>query len=100
MIDDRKIKEIVKTAADAHYGDDAVADILVEPTLDAQGNDALQITIVIATAAEPRLTGPTAVDLLLEINDQLSANGEPRTPIVYYATVDEMNEPDDNEEED
>lgn len=61
--------------------------VLSEPTLDSQGKDALQVTIVLRNG---NLDGDIALDTIVGIERALRNSGDERFPIVDFVTEDEM----------
>jgi hypothetical protein len=54
---------------------------------DSEGQDALDLTIVLAKA---RVSGDAALDAIVRIQHDLSDSGEERLPIVHFATESEL----------
>lgn len=64
--------------------------VMTEPTTDSLGEEALHITIVLGDDAIRQLTGDEVLDLLVELQDKLQAEGDERLPLVRYSTEHEM----------
>jgi hypothetical protein len=90
MLDDDRILEIARDIARAQISDSNLERVLSEPTTDSEGNDALHITVVLKPDAVGLISGDTALDVLVNIQRQLQAEGEERLPIVEYATEQEL----------
>ena len=94
MLEQKKIIEIAQKVAVANLSSTAVNSVLSEPTVDSQGREALQITIVLEPGVAEKFKGDAVLKTLVEIQSQLQTAGEDRFPIVQYATEDELNESD------
>jgi hypothetical protein len=90
MLDYAEISRIVESEAKPSLGKSNVVRVFTEPGTDADGQDALRITIVVAPEAVATIDGDTLLDNLLDIHDRLKEAGEERTPMVGYATEDEL----------
>jgi hypothetical protein len=97
MLDYQEISQLVETSAKPILGQENVLRVFTEPGSDSEGKDAVRITIVITPDAVTSIKGDALLDNLLEIHNRLSEAGEARTPIVGYATEDELAEIDDPE---
>lgn len=98
MLHDTRIREIALHAAQLGIANNGIEKVLTEPATDSDGNDALRITLVLTPAAVQSLTGDNALDILVNIQQSLSREGEERFPIVEYATETELAETDENGE--
>ncbi len=87
MLDTSRIIELAEQAARKWI---AVERVLVEPTVDSQGEEALRVTLVLDPQAVERVTGDQALDVLVDINEALQNAGEERLPIIFYATEEEL----------
>ena len=85
-----EINSIATKAAKANLGADVVDRVFSEPTSDADGRDALHLTIVIAPESVQQLDGDALLDTLVQIQRDLQAAGEDRFAIVEYATNEEL----------
>ncbi len=92
-----RMRKIVETSAKRILGKENVVRVFTEPGTDSEGKDAMRITIVITPEAVTRIKGDALLDNLLEIHNRLSEAGEDRTPMVGYATEEELAEIDDPE---
>jgi hypothetical protein len=90
MLDYAEISRIVEKEAKPSLGKANVVRAFTEPGTDADGHDALRITIVITPEAIPTIDGDALLDNLLNIHDRLKQAGEERTPMVGYATEEEL----------
>jgi hypothetical protein len=80
----------IQQALASKLGKDNVVRLDWEPTTDSQGREALKITVVIAPGAAQRLKGDAVLDALVKLRERLGEMGEERTPIVQYATEEEL----------
>ena len=87
MLDTVKIAELAAAAARQWI---AVERVVVEPTVDSQGEEALRVTLVLDPQKVERVTGDQALDVLVDINEALQAAGDERRPIIFYATEQEL----------
>jgi hypothetical protein len=90
MLDEAHIAEIAREVAREKLSAKWFEDVLVEPAIDSDGNDAVRITIIIAPTAVRRLHGEAVLQTLVELRHRLDAEGELRFPIVEYATQEEL----------
>lgn len=97
MIEAADIARIAEDAARSKLGARNISRVLVEPTMDSQGDDAWRIVIVITPDALPRISGDVALDNLVELQQQLNKAGENRLAIIYYSTEEELVERGDSE---
>jgi hypothetical protein len=90
MLDNARIAEITREVGREKLSRRWVEDVMVEPATDSLGNDAVRLTIVIASAAVKRLKGDDVLGLLVELRKRLDAAGEERVPLLGNATRDEL----------
>ena len=90
MLDYPEINEIMQRVAKSTLGRKNVVRTLTEPWSDSDGKDALRITIVFTEGAVDRIKGDALTDHLVEIHNQLYQMQDERTPIVEYATEEEL----------
>jgi hypothetical protein len=90
MLDMDTIKQFSTEIAKANFGAENVVRVESEPTEDSQGEEALNILIVIAPGVVENFTGDDVVDTLVQINDRLLDAGDERLPIIGYATEEEL----------
>ena len=107
MLETARIAEIAGEAARALLAPPDLERVLTQPSTDSEGGEALRITLVLKPEAVRALSGDTALNLLVDIQQKLSRAGEERLPIVDYATeqelegdrvLDETDEPEDESE--
>jgi hypothetical protein len=94
MLDYAKTSEVAEKAAKSALGKKNVVRVFTEPGSDAEGRDALRITIVVTPDAVKTLEGDALLRNLLSIREGLWKQGEERTSIVSYATEEELAESD------
>lgn len=90
MLDDQSINVITLDIARPNLGESNVGRVIVEPATDSRGNEAVRITVVLQPGAVERITGDQALGFLGGLHDQLWQRGEERSPIVSYATEEEL----------
>ena len=90
MLNEARIAEIAREVAREKLTPKWFENVMVEPAVDSDGNDAVWITIIIAPSAVRRLRGEAVLDTLVELRNRLDAEGEARFPIVEYATQEEL----------
>jgi hypothetical protein len=91
MLDERRISEIAQEVARANLSSPNVTSVSSRPTVDLDGHDALQVTIVIKSGAESDISGDAALDTLVDIQKRLRNEGEERFAFVGYGTEEELN---------
>jgi hypothetical protein len=92
MRDYDDISRFVEKTARQALGKKNVIRVFIEPGIDAEGKDALRITIVITPDAVDKIDGDALLDNLLKVHDGFQQLGEERTPMVGYATEEELAE--------
>jgi len=97
MLDYAELSKIVEKAAKSALGRRSVVRVFTEPGSDAEGQDALRITLVVTPSAVETIDGDALLDNILKIHVALWERGEQRTPMVSYATEEELAEIDDSE---
>ena len=90
MLKTDQINAIAQEVSRSHLGKKTVVRVLSQPTIDSQGKEALQITIVIEPKSVAKLSGEQVVDTLFDLQKRLPKEGEDRFPIIEYATPDEL----------
>jgi hypothetical protein len=100
MLNDPQIQTLMKRIAAGVLPGNQLVEVRSEPTVDADGKDALRITLVISDEAANTLTGEQLSSLLLDIHDCLLNEGDERFPLIYYATPDDLDESNSHIDED
>jgi hypothetical protein len=90
MLELQQIDEIATQVARRRLPRRDFQRVTTEPTTDSLGEEALHITIVLGDDAIRQLTGDEVLDLLVELQDKLQAEGDERLPLVRYSTEHEM----------
>ena len=86
-----KVNDIVSKAAAAGLGDAVrIQSVNSEPTVDSDGKEALDITIVLKLSPAGQISGVNALDALVRIERALRKAKEERFPIISYATEEEL----------
>ena len=81
---------LIRQALAAKLGRDNVMRVDWEPTVDSQGQDALEITVVIAPGATQKVKKGAVLDALVNLRERLQEMRDNRVPIVRYATEAEL----------
>jgi len=97
MLDYSTIRKIVHEAVQAHAPPQGVRDVLSEPDIDLDGNDALEITVVLTPEAVEALRGGAVADALVAVQHGLRDAGEERFPFVRWSTEAELEAIDEPE---
>lgn len=95
MLEPADIDRIAHKAAASALDGVEVVDVFGEPTLDSGGQDALLITVVIRPG-KGAVSDDAALNAIVGIYNDLFNAGEERSPIVDFATEDEMMQMDDD----
>lgn len=85
-----EISRIVEGVASPALGHDNVLRVFAEPGADADGNDIVRVTIVLAPGAVDRIEDDALAKTLVETNKRLREAGEERQSVVFYATEEEL----------
>jgi len=97
MLDCRQIGEIAESVAKTMLGPENVVRAFADPGVDLDGNEALDITLVIAPDALDRISGDAFVDSDHAIRTRLREARDERFAFFRYATEDELAAVDDPE---
>jgi hypothetical protein len=81
---------LIQQAAAAELGDKNVVRVDYESTTDSQGRAAIEITVVIAPGALNKIKGEASLNALVRLQERLREMREERTPIIQFATQDEL----------
>lgn len=83
-------RRLLQHAVAPAFGPANVVRVDYEPTIDSLGEAALRISIVLARGAVDQLARGGALDALVRLQDRLREMREYRTPIIEYATEEEL----------
>lgn len=97
MLEDPQIQKLMKEVAASIMPSRQLLEVRTEPAFDAEGKEALRITLVVTDEAVRSLTGEQLTRLLVDIHDGLLREGDDRFPLVSYATSSD--DGDENEED-
>jgi hypothetical protein len=97
MLNYDEISRLVEKTARTALGKKNVVRVFTRPGIDVEGKDALRITIVVTPDAVDNIDGDALLDNLLKVHEDFEHLGEERTPIVGYATEEELAEIGDPE---
>ena len=90
MLQDKRIREIAREIASTNLDSANISSVASSTAVDSSGQEAVRITIVIKPGVEEKIKGDAALDTLVQLQDRLRKEGEERTPIVEYATKNEL----------
>lgn len=90
MLDYAEIGRIVESVAKPALGTENVVRVFGGPGTDADGNDIVRATIVLAPDAVDRIDDDALLRMLVETNKRLRESGEERQSVVFYATEEEL----------
>jgi len=90
MLELEKVTQISTEVAKANFGAQNVVRVESEPTADSEGQEALNLLIVIAPGVMEAVDGDEVLDTLVQIVDRLQEAGDDRFPIIEYATEEEL----------
>jgi hypothetical protein len=90
MLNLERVTQISIEIARANFGPENVVRVESEPTTDSQGEEALNLLIVIAPAIAETISGKAVVDTLVQISARLQDAGDERLPMIEYATEEEL----------
>ncbi|GJE60805.1 hypothetical protein [Methylobacterium trifolii] len=86
----RESSDLARKAANVSLGHETVVEAYGEATEDSEGKDAIRIVLVIPPQRAGELTGDQFLEVIGRIRRELSDAGETRTPIIQYATTDDL----------
>jgi len=94
MLELAKVNQLVSNAASAAIKFEAgIQRVDSEPSLDSEGHEALDITIVLKRGSAGKISGDDALDALVSIEQALREANEDRRPIISFVTEEELDEP-------
>lgn len=99
MLNDRELQKLAKNAAEKRLSQFHVSRILTEPTLDSEGNEALRVVFVLAPEAVDAIGAEDALQLLVDLHNELIEEGDERFPIIEYTTEADIAETVDNDDD-
>jgi hypothetical protein len=85
-----EISSLVMGVAKTSLGGGNVVRVFAEPGTDADGNDIVRVTIVLAAGAVDRIDDDALLRALVDTNKRLRQSGEERQSVVFYATEEEL----------
>ena len=90
MPDEERIRSIAREIATATLGGANVDRVMSKEIVDTEGNDALQIMVVLTPGSSETLTGAALLDTMVRLHERLQQEGETRFPFVRYADKKEL----------
>jgi hypothetical protein len=97
MLDLNEVNRVVDGAAAATLTRSRISRVFSTPMTDSQGDDALEVTIVLSADHADDVDGDGALATIGKVQRDLQDAGEMRFAIVTFATEDEL-EPNGNPE--
>jgi hypothetical protein len=97
MLDLNKVDEVLDKVAATDLKRIGVSRVYSKVTVDSEGHDALQITVVLRDDKKDGVSGDDAVDIIVGIERELRRAGEERLPIIEFATEEELQSSGDTE---
>lgn len=92
MLNDPKLQKLMRDIVHKRLPMIDLQRVQTDVAFDSEGKDAVRFRLVVTPETVDAITGAAAIGLLLEVREQLSAEGEPRSPLVEYATEAELAE--------
>jgi hypothetical protein len=90
MLDLETVTQISTEVARANFGSEHIVRVESEPAADSQGEEALNLLIVVAPSIVETMDGEAVLNTLVQIVDRLQQAGDERFPIIEYATEEEL----------
>jgi hypothetical protein len=97
MLDYATISDIALRAARKTLGKENVTRAFTGYMTDAEGNEALRVTLVVPLDMPDHVESRGLIQTLMKINRNLRLEGEDRQSVVFYATEEELAASDDPE---
>lgn len=97
MLDIAEVDRVVDKAASAALRKARVSRVYSSPTLDSDGQEALNVTIVLRRGSRKTVSGEAALSAIVRIGRDLWKNGEERFPIIEFVTEEELDASGDPE---
>ena len=92
MPDEERIRSIAREVATATLGRANVDHVISKEIVDTEGNDALQVMVVLTPGSSDTLSGAALLDTMVKLHERLREEGETRFPFVRYADKKELEE--------
>jgi hypothetical protein len=92
MPDQERIRSIAREVATATLGRANVDHVISKEIVDTEGNDALQIMVVLTPGSSDTLSGAALLATMVKLHERLRQEGEARFPFVRYADKKELEE--------
>lgn len=86
MLEFPEIQKLLRQVADGILDSNELLEVRTEASVDADGEDALRITLIITDAAAKSLDGEQLSQLLTDLHDTLLTKGEERFPVLHFST--------------
>ena len=90
MLDDPRLQKLFSQVIGGKVSARHLVEFRTEPSVDAAGQDALRVTLVLTELGARELTGDQVSSLLIELHDSLVREGDERFPVLHFATVADL----------
>jgi hypothetical protein len=98
VLDKDKVEALAKNTATSYWGAMNVVGVKSAPMTDIEGNDALQITIILPSeSSAANMPSNAAIDTLVKLHDEMLKAGDQRFPFIQYTTEDDLKASADDE---
>lgn len=85
-----QVRSKVKDIAAKSLKNERIDDVLIEPDVDQRDRDALRITVVLKDRRHLKVSGESAVSIMMATSEYLEAHGDDRFPYVSFVTTKEL----------
>lgn len=86
MLEGPQVQKLMQQLIAGKFPNKSLLQVISEPGEDAEGQDALRITLVLAESAIDVMTPDQIASLLTEVHDCLIREGDERFPLISYST--------------
>ncbi|HJT40330.1 MAG TPA: hypothetical protein VJ762_08375 [Sphingobium sp.] len=100
MLNDLNLRQLLRDVLHQRLPNVDLQEILTEQVIDSEGKDALRITLVIPDESVDAITGNQALDLIVDVQKGLSAQGDDRLAVIRYATPADLAEQNAQQDDD
>jgi hypothetical protein len=90
MLPDASIRQIALDVGRTTLAPQRVVDVVIEPTVTWDGEDALWVMTVVPATDMPKLTGNKLIDYMKLLDERLQQEGEQRRTIPRWATPEDL----------
>jgi len=90
MLTITEVDRVAERAASTALRRVGVSRVFSGPTLDSDGQAALNVTVVLKRGTLQEVTGADAARTMVRISQELEKSGEERLAIIWFATEEEL----------